>query len=591
MKRRSSPPARSASSAAAAKPTEFIETAHALKTNRWLLPSAVMLWGVLLAVWLVRPFFTLPVEQSYANHESYSYQMRLIEFHDCLTHGYWSPQWCSHIRGGLGGPLFGYYQPGFFYAASLPATFMHPTYALGATVFVFALLGYWGAYRTVSLRWGALSGWLAGTALLLSPYTATNILIRGDLSEFAAMMLVPVALAGLLGWLDDRRVRWLLVLALAGAGIVTTHPAVALVAYPVLATSALALPRRDWLFSVSTAGAALLAGIGLSAFYWAPVFFEWDYISGAKAFAGAHHFSKSFVPVAEFFTTYRGHESVKMPLTFGAAIMALLAINLVAVVVNWHRLDAAAWRWFALFMGLGLVTTCLMTSSSQFVWQGSEMLGRLQFPWRLFSITTTALVCVGAAWPAWPWPQVRVGAAFVMALALVVAGFGYLRVPPGVTVWQPKKPTDLETVYYAPDAANEWVPSGAAVILATGREQPNKVGQGDITNFRRDQCYLTAEVNAPGPMGILLPHYYFPVGWRATLNGEPVELSANHTKGLMQIRLPAGGSGLLEVRFHMTPWRKRGWYFTTLTAIGLVSAIMAVRVARSRATSGPSLGH
>jgi hypothetical protein len=61
-----------------------------------------------------------------------------------------------------------------------------------------------------------------------------------------------------------------------------------------------------------------------------------------------------------------------------------------------------------------------------------------------------------------------------------------------------------------------------------------------------------------------------------------VELSANKN-GLMQIKLPAAASGLLEVRFHMTPWRRRGWYITALSALALaVGVVVAQRFARKR---------
>ncbi len=204
----------------------------------------MLAWGIGLAGWLATPFFVFPLDEAYENHEAYAYQMRLVEFRDCLAHGYWSPQWCSHVRGGLGSPLFSYYQPGLFYVASLPGSVLHPTRALGVVVLLFGVLGYAGMYRGVRLRWGPLSGWLAGTTLLLSPYVATNILVRGDLSEFAAMMLLPVALAALVSWFDDRRLRWLALLALSGAGLIVLHPAVGLAAYPWLAVATICLPCR-----------------------------------------------------------------------------------------------------------------------------------------------------------------------------------------------------------------------------------------------------------------------------------------------------------------------------------------------------------
>lgn len=544
----------------------------------WLPPVGVALWGALLAAWLTRAFFVLPLDQNYDNHESYSYQVRLVEFLDCLSHGFWSPQWCVHLRGGLGSPLYGYYQPGFFYVASVPGTLLHPTRAVGLTVLLFAGLGYWGAYRCVRLRWGTLSGWLAGTALLLSPYTATNILVRGDLSEFAAMMLLPVALAALVSWFDLARVRWLIVLAIAEAGIVVSHPAVALAGYPCLAVAAICLPRRAWLTSVAGAGAALAAGVGLSAFYWAPVFFEWNYVSGSKAFEGVHHFSQSFVPFVEFWTAYGVHEAPQLSLSLGAAIVALLAVNLAGVASNWRRQSAAHWRWLLLFVGLSLVTLWLMTSSSRWVWEHVGLLGRMQFPWRLFSVSTTTLVFAAAAWPEWPWPRVRAGAATMLVLGLLLCATNYLRLPKAVPISLASSAAELVNVFYAPDRAHEWVPNGAALVLGRGNQQPSAFGQGAVDSFRRVQGHLSCQVRADGATSIVLPHYYFPVGWQATLVGDPIPLSANR-QGLMRIDLPPGSTGLLELRFHMTPWRRRGWYVTALSAVALaISAVVAQRL-------------
>ena len=542
----------------------------------WLPAVGVALWGALLAGWLTRAFFVLPLDQSYENHESYSYQVRLIEFLDCLAHGYWSPQWCTHIRGGMGSPLFSYYQPGFFYVASLPGMVLHPTRAIGLTVLLFALLGYGGAYCCVRLRWGVLSGWLAGTALLLSPYTATNILVRGDLSEFAAMMLLPVALAALVAWFDQARARWLVLLAIAAAGMVVSHPAVALAGYPCLALAAICLPRRAWVASTLGAGAALAAGVGLSAFYWAPVFFEWSYISGSKAFEGVHHFSKSYVPIVEFWTPYGTHELPELSLTLGAAIVALAVVNLAGVASNWRRLDAAAWRWLLLFAGLSLVTIWLMTSTSRWVWEHVGLLGRLQFPWRLFSVSTTTLVLAASAWPAWRWPRVRASAAAMLVLGLLLCATNYLSLPKQVPISLSTDAEQLANVFYAPDRAHEWVPNGAALVLGRGNQQPSAFGDGTVDSFRRGQGHLSCQARAAGPTSIVLPHYYFPVGWDATLSGAQVPLVPNR-QGLMKIDLQPGTSGLLEVRFHMTPWRRRGWYLTALSALALVVGIVVSR--------------
>src|SRR5262245_30278706 len=98
--------------------------------------AVTLCWGVVLATGLTRYFFAHPPGIMHFNHEGASYVHRLVEFVDCLRAGYFFPQWATDFRGGLGGPYFGYYQPGFFYLASVFTPFLSMTAALGAALWV-----------------------------------------------------------------------------------------------------------------------------------------------------------------------------------------------------------------------------------------------------------------------------------------------------------------------------------------------------------------------------------------------------------------------------------------------------------------------
>ena len=167
------------------------ETRSAAVVFRRMAPG---LWGALLAACLCYSFFTYEPGQMHLTHEAYSYVYRLVEFADVLASGHPFPQWASDFRQGLGSPYFGYYQPGFFYAASAFATVLSPAAAIGAALWCFAVLGYAGVFRLVRDRFGALAGTLAGTALLLGPYPRSDLYARGDFSEYAGMLLLPFIL-------------------------------------------------------------------------------------------------------------------------------------------------------------------------------------------------------------------------------------------------------------------------------------------------------------------------------------------------------------------------------------------------------------
>jgi hypothetical protein len=68
-----------------------------------------------------------------------------------------------------------------------------------------------------------------------------------------------------------------------------------------------------------------------------------------------------------------------------------------------------------------------------------------------------------------------------------------------------------------------------------------------------------------------MPHFFFPVGWRASLDGaEDAARLAPTANGLMQVHVAPGRGGTLQVVFGMTPMRRLGWCVTVLAAtVGL----------------------
>lgn len=553
-----------------------------LLLNRRLPTAGTVLWGLLLALWLARGLFLLPVDRIYRNHEGLGYVGRLLEFRDQLEAGNLAPQWSTSFRGGLGSAHFCYYQPGFFYLASLVPWGAPPVRALGVAVALMALMGYLATYALLAPRFGRLGGLLGASSLLLSPYAATEIYLRGDLTEFCGMMLVPAALWALAGWFDHGRLRHAIGLSLASAGMIVSHPAVGLMGYLLLAVAWLTfwLATRDPRRTI-VAALALALGIGLAAFYWLPVLGEWKLVNTDTLFSDYYHYSNHFIhPLALLLPVC---QPPTVPVMLGIAIVLSAALNLTACYRRSAELTAPQRR-LVMFCLVAIVGfSFLMTRGSAWIWGFLGPLQRIQFPWRMLAVVTPlAAVLAGTSLP---WRSEGMRAIATLLLILVMCGLScssaahdadpQLRVPQTVD--------ELVAIHFAPDLRGEWLPRGAqAEIPEVDRKVPQASPGCEVQGFQRTAGRLQCRVRTNGDSFVVLPHYYFPVGWAATLDAQPVPFAAD-PRGLMRVELPGMADGLLEVRFTHTPLHRLGLALSAGSlALGLavLALILLRRVAR-----------
>lgn len=537
-----------------------------MKTDRFL-TIGIVIWGALLAAWLVRGHFLIPADRILDTHESYSYSGRLVEFRDMLGAGYWSPEWTTNFRGGLGSPQFTYYQPGFFHAASLVPWSVHPTRALGIAVAAFAFLGYLATFGLVGRRFGRVSGWLAASSLLLAVYPATDISIRGNLSEFSAMMVLPVCLWALAGWLEDRRPGYLVGLAAAGGMLIATHPVVGMLGWGLLSLIlAVFLCHTRQLGTTLIAGLALGVAVGLAAFFWVPVFFGRDLVNSQPAFEGFYSYTNHFVSIGELFGPY--HRNAIIPFALGPITILLIGFNGLVLLARWE-ITSVGQRYLLILSLIGIILFgWLMTSSAAFVWQCASPLRQIQFPWRVLTvITVLASVAVGSMLP-WKAERIRALAVGLMILLMWALSWQYTayRIDPDVrSIGSVDR---LLEINFTPDLCHEWVPRGAEVNIPPDQRIEPAPGPGcRVDQFARRQGRLSCRVQTEAQSFVVMPHYFLPVGWAATLDGRAVELTAD-SRGLIRVDLPGNVDGTLEIVFSRTPMRRLGLIVSGLSLLG-----------------------
>jgi len=552
----------------------LISTRNRANARRWAARAGLVILPAAVAAWFARGWLLLPPGAVPRNYEEYSYVLRLVEFRDLLAAGYWSPQWATHFRSGLGSPYFSYYQPGFFYLASLVPWSVDPTRALAWTAIAAVVFGFLTAFAFIRSRFGPWAALIGATAFVAAPYVRTEVITRGDLSELTGMMLVPFVLHSFLDALERAGGRALLGLAVGVAAAIVVHPAVGLVVGLALGVSlvVLAVLRRAWSRAMLTA-AAMGVGVALAGFYVLPVALETGYVSLDGAFEGMWDYRRQFADVLQLLLD----PTIQRPFRVSPGrLPELLVLGNVALYAARRRDWTSAQR---RFLGFTLLVSALMlflmTSASLPVWEHLPMLPRIQFPGRALAVLTPAMGLAIGAVGGDPRPSWRHAVPAALTLALVAVSLANAPLPPAHAFaahafTAVADAREIATIgYFRADVADEWLPRGATDERRWLPRAPSIWGAGcALDGFVLGQGRLTVRVR-PGPQGciVTMPHFFFPVGWRATLDGTDGPVTLDRTpNGLMQVRVAPGRGGLLAVTFGMTPMRRLGWGVTALAA-------------------------
>jgi len=293
-----------------------------------------------------------------------------------LANGNLYPRWLPQSHNGLGSPVFYYYPPLAFYAASLFALVGFSTYsAIIATFFASFVASGVGMYRW--LKPEARSPLLGALIFTIAPYHAYNLYARGALAESVATALLPFVMIGVRKLVLAHRGGFV-VTGLAYAALIMSHLPLALLASlfligPYAVFQGWRSPKR-----LATIGSALAIGIALAGIYLVPAFLLEPYRDTTKLWhtAALQPNNWSF-----WNSDFRGLQNYLSILVISLAI----ALPLMVIAIR-HRS-----RWAL----VGLVCVGLAIGAVPAVWT-LPLLKSVQFPFRMLPIAEFALAAAMA---------------------------------------------------------------------------------------------------------------------------------------------------------------------------------------------------
>ena len=538
------------------------------------------------------------------------------------------PRWAPNFYYGYGYPIFNYYAPLTYYAASVFT--LIPGVDIvggmkGVLLLTFVLAGC-GTYTFARRHIGSNGGVIAAAAYVGSPYLVfIDPFMRGDVAEFLALGCLPWVFLAFDRPLRSPRAIGLAALALSA--IVFSHNLMALMAAVLLI--GWLIWRGVFVDGVGRWPRDLLAialATGLTTIFWLPFFAERGAIRLEVAGPGHFDFRSHFVEPGTLLQPSPaldlGATAPHFVYNLGFAQWGLALLALVAL----RRLAQLASRITVFFLLASCLLVFLMTPASQFLWEAVPPAALIQFPWRwLGPAAFTLAMCAGAGASAASDLYPRIAAnkrewirddsrrfavrlfRFVPAAMLVsLVGFAL------PTTYPPEWSADFGDT--SPPGAIDFELSGVALgTTSTGDFLPVTVGQvpppnsstiesirvgrpdrfdyasapdARIEPIRLDDLDVEYRVATTAGFAARFFVFAFP-GWQAYVDGQPVDSRPTGGDGFIAFDVPASAQSF-GLRFESTPPRTVGSIASLISGLTMVVLLMRPQVSSLGAVGRPA---
>ncbi len=514
-----------------------------------------------------------------------------------LQAGVFPIRWMPDAAYGLGYPFFSYYAALPYYLAGLFVvvgldilTAIKMTQTLG---FLAAALAMYGWMRRLTARpWAA---WLGAVAYTVAPFHLVNVYVRGDsLSEFYAFIFYPLILWALA--LPEGRPLRRVGVALAYAGLLLTHNISAFIFTPFVLLYVLIRHRldRQTLKDLGALGLGLL----LSAWFWLPALGESHLAQLGTVTQGYFHYVNHFRALNlvqnRFLFDYslsspdRTPFAMGLPQAIGAALGAgVLLIRLATARSRWPQespLQTTAY----LLLGL-VIATLMITPLSKPLWDHLPLLPMVQFPWRFLSVQAFFAAAVLGMVFAADAPDISKvpGTLYIVLLCgLVLTAAVLLPLQPDRLPIGPEDVTRERLLLYELFTGNigttirhEYlyravIPRPYTSDAVVNPDEPPRAIPLDGARLEATpvESTPTRQVwRVAGEGGsIAFPLLYWP-GWRASVDGEPVEVGPVEGSGYLALQVPPGEHTLI-LWLGRTPMRAIAEGLSLATVLGMAVA-------------------
>jgi hypothetical protein len=354
---------------------------------------------------LVLPSFWSMIRSGFFPMQDDMQAFRLLEMSKCFNDFQIPCRWVPDMGYGYGYPQFNFYAPGVYY---LGQVFHFLGFQFVDTVKILFILGFiFGAffmYKFIEELFGKIPALTASVLYTYAPFRATQVYVRGSLSEFWAMSLFPLVF-----WLSYKLIRNnnrrnFGLFSVSIFLLLISHNLLPMIILPILLIwiFCLMIFYKKPLANLFTLAISLLVGLLSSFFFILPLVLERKFVHSETLLSGYFDFRRHFVDLQQMFLSNNfGYGSSELgpgddlSLSSGLVLIVAWLFCVVLVTLRIKNNKGKAILVYLLTL-IELAVLFMMHLKSSFVWELIPILKWLQFPWRFLSISVFVLSFISA---------------------------------------------------------------------------------------------------------------------------------------------------------------------------------------------------
>lgn len=535
-----------------------------IKTVPWL----ILFILTILIVW---PIF-LP---GYFTHQDDLQVMRIFEMRKCFQDLQLPCRWIPDLGFGNGYPLFNYYNVFPYYIGAAASYILGFIGSAKLLFFISVALAGVSMYLFARNLLGTYPALVATTLYMFAPYRALDIYVRGAVAESFSIAIIPLVFhfAFRLAKEDLPKVR--LGLALSFAAFLTSHNILVMLYLPVIVILLMVWFWQRDLKIIKSLIFCLLLGLGLSAFFIIPAFWEKNLVQIDNLVRFEGDFRAHFISLYQLFWDrswgYGLSSGLGSRLSFqiGWPHYFLIIISFLSLFFIKEKSRRLLYLYIALL--LSFVVAVFMTHNrSAFIWEQIGILRFTQFPWRFLSIAIFSASLIGGIFVSFVKPSWSKAVAIIVILATIVLNWNYFRPYQFIiNLTDQEKLSGKSWQIQQRAAILDYLPVHAVEPLEPAPKMPMVVeGKAEIKNFENRSNRWKFEVTTVSQSRIEVPVFDFP-GWQVFVNGKKITHSNKNYLGRISFTLSSGNYFIVG-RFEDTLIRKISNIITVVSILVVI---------------------
>lgn len=541
-----------------------------------------VLFGVLVFLLIIPSFISL-VRQGYFPMQDDIQAFRIYEMDKCFKDFQIPCRWVPDMGYEYGYPQFNYYAPLPYYVGEIFHLAGFQFIDVVKILFILGfILGAFLMYIFVKDFLGEVPAVVSSVLYTYVPYKATQVYVRGSLSEFWVLAFFPLAFWASKKFIEKKKLKHFIWFAVSVFLIITTHNLMFIVFFPILLAWIIYFlwveGKKNLAKPFVISG---LLGIGLSCFFLLPVVFERQFAHLNSLLGGYFDYRQHFVSLKQlFFSNHFGYGSSELgpnddlSLSVGILHWILSALAGILSFINFNKnkkLSGAAF----LLLGLSLPVLFLMHAKSTFIWEDLAFLKWFQFPWRLLGITSFLFSILGGI-AIYFAGKYKVYLSVVVLVILFVLHGSFFKPRAWMNISDSDKFSGQSWEKQLTISIFDYLPIYATLPPnAKAPDLPEVLkGEANFLSYKKGSDYQEGTVNVLKQATLRVPLFYFP-GMKATIDNMEVPIAYNNCDneeyclGLISFNVPEG-EHKIKVVLTDTPVRTIGNLLTIVSTLSLI---------------------